>query len=183
MIKLDLPDNSKKITVNGKEVKVPKLGLKHYNLIKELKTHEENYKILMESIHKGLSVAEKDLVAIHLMAHNKAIKDRITQDDFVFDVNNVYISQKLKFEYKDYCFKFKSPKADDRTSSVDVMLSSCCVSATKGGVKIDIPNFFDDTPAFVYKWAEFICDTIAIKDKDGKEIKGLYNIVELFNGS
>lgn len=183
MIKLYLPDNSKTIEINGKEVKIPKLGLKHYNLIKELKTHEENYKILMESIHKGLSVAEKDLVAVHLMAHNSVIKEKVYKDGFIFNIKDVYITQKLKFEYKDYAFKFKSPKIEDRTSSVDVMLSSCCVSATKGGVKIDIPNFFDDTPAFVYKWAEAICNTVAIKDKDGKEIKGLHDIVELFNGS
>lgn len=182
MITLELPDNTKKVDVNGKTVKVPKLGLKHYNLIKELKTHEENFKILMESIHKGLSVAEKDLVAIHLMAHNNAIKSEITQGDFKLSVDDVFINQQLTFTYKDYTFKFKSPKMDDRTSSVDVMLSSCCVSATKKGEKIDIPNFFNDTPAFVYKWADAICNTVAIKDKDGKLIKGLHDIVELFNG-
>ena len=50
----------KTIQVNQKEIKIPKLGLKHHNMLKEVKSPEENLSLLINSIHPGLTPAEID---------------------------------------------------------------------------------------------------------------------------
>lgn len=178
-ITLELVPKSKVIEVNGKKIKVPKLGLKHRMLIKDSTSHEETMKILLNYIQSNLSLAERDVLTLHLLEYNGRMKSEVVKDGFTFKLDNVYICQKLKFEYNNVEFKFRSPTFELLKGPLDILLAQCCVSAKLNGEKIDIPDFMQ-MPAFVHNWAEMITNTVAIDGPDGP-IKGLYKIVELLS--
>lgn len=178
-ISLDIIANTKNIQVNGKTVKVPKLGLKHRLAIKpEMGPNE-----CMTAIHKlvcpNLSVAERDIVTLHILEYNGKLKQKVIKDGFEYNLDDVKICQQLKFSYGEYEFKFKSATSEIYDGPLDMLLKSCCVYVKKNGAKIDVPDFMD-MPAFVYKWAQKITDTVAIDGPKG-EIKGMIKIMELFN--
>lgn len=179
-IKLDIKPVTKTVTINKKEIKIPKLGLKHYNLSKQVTSPDKNMKIIMDSIHPNLSKAERDLVTLHLLEFNNKIKSSVIKDGFEYSLDSVYICQVLKFSYGDLSFKFKSPSFDECFLPVDQMLKACCVSVHKDGNKIEIPDFME-LPAFTYKWAEQINLTVAIDGPNGP-IKGLTAVLEIFGG-
>ncbi|WWS25273.1 hypothetical protein vBKpnAMK6_00319 [Klebsiella phage vB_Kpn_AM_K6] len=58
----------KKIVINEKTISIPKLGLKHHNLMKDVKGPDENMNLLLDSICPGLTAAESDIVVLHLLA-------------------------------------------------------------------------------------------------------------------
>ncbi|EQA7786668.1 hypothetical protein ACX818_001253 [Acinetobacter baumannii] len=178
-INLDILPKCKQITINGKTINVPKLGLKHRLVYKDGQSHEEFMKSLMASIHPNLSMAERDLLTLHLMEYNGKLKNSIEISGESYSIDDVYICQKLKFNYGEFEFKFRSPTLELMDGPLDILLNRCCVSAKYKGEKIDVPDFMD-LPPFVSKWAEDITNTVALDTKTGK-IVGLYKLVELFS--
>lgn len=179
-IKLDLVPKTKVIEVNGKQIKVPKLGLKHRMLIKDASNHEETMKVLLNYIQPNLSLAERDILTLHLLEYNGRLKQSVEKDGFVYKLDDVYICQQLKFSYGEYEFKFRSPSFELLKGPLDILLNQCCVSVKHKGKKIDTPDFMQ-MPAFVHRWGEMITNTVAINGPNGTEIKGLYKIVELLS--
>ena len=178
-IKLDLQPKFKLLQVNGKDIKIPKLGLKHRMLADINLSYSDNMKRLISSIHPNLSIAERDLVSLNILAYNDKIRNEFIEDGFTYRIDDVYICQKLKFELNGYEFKFKSPNNDSLSCAINDLLEDCCVYVKKDGIKQEIPNFLD-LPSFVANWADDILNTIAIDTPNGK-IVGLYSIVELFD--
>ncbi|QAU03869.1 baseplate hub distal subunit [Acinetobacter phage Henu6] len=179
-IHLNIVPETKQLNVNGKTIKVPKLGLKHRLLLKPNENHEESMKTLLASIAPNLSMAERDLLTIHLLAYNGKIPNTVIKDGHTYSIEDVYICQKLKFTYSDYEFKFRSPTFELLKGPADILLSQCCVYVKKNDEKIQVPDFMD-LPPFVINWVEQITKTIAIDGPNGP-IKGLYELVELFDG-
>lgn len=179
-INLNILAPTKTITLNGKDIKIPKLGLRHKLLINTEMGYEECIKAILSTISTNLSQAERDLVTLHILEFNDKIKSKVEVNGVHFDINDVEISQKLKFVVGDYEFKFKTPSLETMNGPLDVILKQCCVYVKYKGEKIECPDFMD-MPAYVFNWIEDISTTISIK-YDGGEIKGLYNIMELFNG-
>lgn len=165
----------KKIQVNQKEVKIPKLGLKHHNLLKDIKTPEENLFILIDSIHPGLTPAEIDFVSIHLLEFNGKIKNKVTKDNFEYDLSTLKIVQRLEFQFGGHTFKFRAPKHFESFGAIDKMLAGCLESVDDQKEDVD----FLKMPAFVKKWADDITNTIAIDGPNG-DIRGSAAIIGIF---
>lgn len=179
-INLEISQNFKTINVNGKEIRVPKLGLRHRLVLEPGQSHEDSLKALLKTVSPNLSLAERDVLTLHILAYNERMPNKIIVDDFEYDLDNVYICQKLKFQFNDFEFKFRSPTMELLKGPADILLKTCCVYVKKGDQKIDIPDFMD-MPAFVMNWVEQITKTVAIDGPNGP-IKGLYEIAELFSG-
>ena len=63
---------------SNKKVMIPKLGLKHYNLLKDVKGPDENMKILADSICKNMSPADFDFACLQLALQlHKTVKCQI----------------------------------------------------------------------------------------------------------
>lgn len=169
----------KKIVLpSGKEVSIPKLGLKHYNILKDVKDINENMQLLTDSICPGLSSAEQDLVSLHLLEFNGKIKSKAERNGHTYHINDVYISQRLEFQYQGNTFYFKAPNKYEEFGTVDTLLNKCLVKVTdSAGNESEIPNFLK-MPAFVVKWADDITNTLSIKGPDN--IKGISDIIGLF---
>lgn len=163
------------MTLNGKQLKLPKLGLKHHKLVSGDVGIDENLKAILKSIHPDLTAAESDMVCIHLLAFNSRLKDEVVKDGFTYRIDDIYISQRLEQQFSGNTFKFRSNKPFEQFSSVDNILNECFVEVN--GSK-EVPNFMG-MPAFVAKWAEDIINTISIKGPYGP-IKGIGEIMELF---
>lgn len=170
-LKLILP--TKKISVNGKEITIPKLGLKHHNLVKNEMNPIEALNKIMGSIYKGLTAAENDFVALHLLEFNGKLKSESSKDGFKYSLSDMYICQKLEFQYGGHTYKFKSHSPFDQFGSVDMVLQNLYIG--------DLVPDFMDMPAFVSKWADEITTTIAIPGPNGP-IKGMLKIMEILNG-
>lgn len=179
-INLNINPITKNITVGGKEVKIPKLGLKHRMIVKDGMSHEDCMRELHKMICPNLSAAERDIVSLHILEYNGKLKQKIVKDGFEFDLDNVKICQQLKFIHGEYEFKFRSPTMELMKGPLDILMKECCVYVKHNGKKIEIPDFME-MPAFVYKWAQKITDTVSIDGPKG-EIKGLQKLVELFSG-
>lgn len=165
----------KKITINGKAISIPKLGLKHHNLMKEVKGPDENMNILLDSICPGLSAAESDIVVLQLLSFNNKLKETVIKDGFTYDLDKVYICQRLTQRLDGKEFKFRAPPRYSKLGSVDSILSEFLESVD--GEKTEI-NFMK-LPAFVVKWADDLVNTIAIDGPNGP-IKGMLNVMEIF---
>lgn len=178
-INLEISPQYKLVVVNDKEVKVPKLGLRHRMKLAESmdKDHMTILHELLKMIHPNLSVAERDLITLHLLAYNGRIKNKTVIDGHEISVDDAVICQKLKFDHGDYSFKFKSPKLMESLDTIGTMLNENCISAKYKGEPIDFD--FWEAPAFVDNWAYDIMRTVSIKVGDS-EVTGVYNIVELF---
>lgn len=167
MLRLESIDNSKTVEINGKLIKIPKLGLYHYQIIKDPKNLNKATKELVDTIHKGLSKAERDLVMFHLLDHNGKLKPGA-------DVSKIKIIQQLKFEYNGFLFRFKTPTED--FSDPIKFLEQNCVSVTKNGQKVDFD--FDSLPAYAIYWIDKISTTLGL-EQDGKAYTGIGEIMEL----
>lgn len=165
----------KKIVINEKTISIPKLGLKHHNLMKDVKGPDENMNLLLDSICPGLTAAESDIVVLHLLAFNNRIKETVIKDGFTYDLNKVYICQRLTQRLDGKEFKFRAPPRYSKLGSVDSILSEFLESVD--GKPMDI-NFMK-LPAFVTKWADDLVNTIAIDGPEGP-IKGMLNVMEIF---
>lgn len=167
MLRLESIDNSKTVEINGKKIKIPKLGLYHYQIIKDPKNLNKATKELVDTIHKGLSKAERDLVMFYLLEHNGKLKPEA-------DVSKIKIVQQLKFEYNGFVFKFKTPTED--FSDPIKFLEDSCVSVTKNGQKVDFD--FGTLPAYAIYWIDKITTTLSL-EQDGKTYNGIGEIMEL----
>lgn len=159
------------ILPSGKEVSIPKLGLKHYNMLKEVKGPDENLDLLINSICPGLTSPEVDLVCIHILEFNGKLKSKVEKDGATFDIKDIRITQKLEFQYQGHEFKFRAPGKFEQFATISHLLRECYL----GQEPID----FMKMPAFIISWAEDISTTISIQGPQG-DIKGLSNILRLF---
>lgn len=161
--------------MNQKEIKIPKLGLKHANMLKDVKSPEENLAKLINSIHPGLSPAEIDFVSIHLLEFNGKIKNKVVKDGFEYNISTLKISQRLEFQYGGHVFKFRAPNQFESFGAIDKMLAGCL--ETVDGKKEDVD--FMKMPAFVKKWADDISNTVSIEGPNG-DIRGAAAIIGIF---
>lgn len=178
-INLNIKPIFKLVNVNGKDIKVPKMGLNHHSILSTSKSLEDGVKKLLKSIHPNLSVAERDLICLHLLEFNGKIKSEVEIDEKIYNINDVVICQQLKFVVGETEYKFRSPTMDIEYPTIDLLLKDCCVSVKTNGIKQEIPDFMK-MPAYVYKWVEKICNSISLKTHKN-EIKGLYQLMELFD--
>ena len=89
-MKLKVYVTRKTIQVNGKEIKIPKLGIKHHALLKGItETPQEAVCLIIDSIYKGLSKAETELVIVHLLAFNNVIPSSNMIGDFEYNINDI----------------------------------------------------------------------------------------------
>lgn len=172
-LKIILP--LKKIVVNGKEVSIPKLGLKHHALMKDVKSPEGHIRTLINSIRPDLTAAEANVVLLHTLEFNGKIKESVTKDGFTYNINDVYVSQRLEHQFNGYTFYFRAPNQFESFSTPDDVLEKCFLRVNDSEV---VPDFMN-MPAFVYSWADDITTNIAIKGPYGP-LKGLSKILELF---
>lgn len=170
----------KNIKINDKDIQIPKLSLYHYNMLRDQSNINKSVFQLAQSIHKGLSKAERDLVIIHLLEFNDRLQSSVVVDGFLFELNNIEIIQKLKFEYQEKLYTFRTPTMNEVFNTPEDMLNACCIHVKYKNKKIDIPDF-SKMPAFVYKWSEQILTTIGIRGRNGKYIKGIDAVTELFD--
>lgn len=161
-----------------REVTIPKLSLKHYNLLREVKDVGENMQRLIDSICPGVTPAEADFVSLHILEFNGKIKSTVIKDGFEYKIDDVYISQRLEFQYQGNTFYFKAPNKYEEIGTVDMLLSKCFLRVNDSDEKPD----FLKMPAFVVKWAEDLTKTLSIEGPNGS-IRGMSEIVDLFNGS
>lgn len=174
-LKLILPLKKVTLPISKKEVSIPKLGLKHYKLLKDVKGADENMQILMDSICPGLSPAESDFVQLHILEFNGKIKPSVVKDGITYSLSDVYICQRLEYQYQGNTFKFRAPGKFESFMTVGAMMNSCLLAVNDEKSEVD----FMKMPAFTYKWAEEISTTLAIQGPDGT-IRGIENIVRLF---
>lgn len=171
----------KNVKINGKDIQVPKLSLYHYNMLKDQTDINKSLYQLAQSIHKGLSKAERDFVFLHLLEFNDRLHSNVVVDGYVYELNDIEIIQKLKFEYKGNVYTFRTPNISEVFNTVEDMLNTCCIQVKDSNkTKIDIPDF-SQMPAFVYNWSQQILTTIGIKGRKGRYIKGVDAIAELFD--
>lgn len=172
-LKIILP--LKKIKLNGKEVTIPKLGLKHHVLMNGVKSPNEHIKALINSIHPNLTAAESNLVLLHTLEFNGKIKGKTVKDGFNYDINDAYICQRLEHQFNGNTFYFRSPEQFESFTTPDDVLKTCFLRVNDSEV---VPDFMD-MPAFVYSWADDINTSIAIKGPYGP-VRGLSKILEIF---
>lgn len=174
-LKLILPLKRIKLPISQKEVSIPKMGLKHYNLLKDVKGPDENLKILTDSICPNLEPAEVDFVSLHLLEFNGKIKSTKTIQGYEYNLQDVYVCQRLEFQYHGKTFTFRAPDKFELFSTVDDMLSKCLLHING---EVQEVNFLE-MPAFVLKWANDISTTLAIPGPNGP-IKGISELIGLF---
>lgn len=172
-MKLNLILPQKKVQINDKVITIPKLGLKHYNLLKDVKALDENMRILVNSICPGLSSGEAELVVLHLLEFNGRMKDVVVKDGFTYKLADVYICQRLSHQLNGIQYNFRSPELYERFSTPQDVLEK-----TFRAEGSEVPDF-GSMPAFVIKWADSIVNTVAIKGPKGV-ITGSLNILEIF---
>lgn len=165
----------KKIVINDKQISIPKLGLKHHELLKNPCGADENMIKLVNSICPGLNAAESEIVLLHVLEFNGKIKSEVTVNGKVFKVSDVYISQRLEHQYHGNIFYFRSPEPFETFVTPDDVLEKCFIRVNDSDV---VPEFMD-MPAFVTKWADAITTKISIKGPKG-QLDGLSEILELF---
>lgn len=163
----------KKINLNGLEIVLPKLGLKHHNLMKDVKMPDENLAILLDSIKPGLDAVQSDYVILHLLAFNGKLKEQVEKNGFLYKLSDVYTCQQLTHRLSGQEFNFRAPERFAKFGPVDSILSEYYVP--KGTEKPDFMKF----PAFVIKWVDSIVNTIAINGPNGP-IKGMAKVMEIF---
>lgn len=168
-LKLILP--IKKVKINGKDISIPKLGIKHHLLVKDVENAIDILDTIVKDIKPGLTVAEYDLMIVHLLEFNNKLKSTVNYNGETLNINDIYISQKLDFSYKGKTFSFKEPNRLI-TGTADMVLNDCYLG-NQG--EID----FLEMPAFVYKWVESMTKTLSIKTKNGV-ISGANEIMEIF---
>ncbi|QSL99291.1 baseplate hub assembly protein [Escherichia phage PTK] len=165
--KIILPQSNKKIMI-------PKLGLKHYNLLKDVKGPDENMKILADSICKNMSPADFDFACLHILEFNNKLKSEVEKDGFTYKLDDVYVCQRTEFQFQGNTFYFRPPGKFEQFATISEMLSNCLIKVNDEEKEIS----FLEMPAFVIKWAEDLSTTIAIPGPNGP-IKGIAEIIGL----
>ena len=165
----------KTVQVNQKVIKIPKLGLKHHNIIKEVRGPEENLARLVDSICPNLTPAEIDFVGLHILEFNGKLKSKVVKDGFEYSLDTLKIVQRLEFQFGGNVFKFRAPKQFEVFGAINGMLDTCLLTVNDKEADVD----FMKMPAFVKKWADDISCTLSIAGPNG-EIRGLAAIIGIF---
>lgn len=161
----------KHISVNGKDIVIPKLGFRQVKLLKDINGIDNCMSELLDSIRPGLNAAEADMVILHLLAFNKKLPTIQTIDGFDVDIDKAYISAKYEFELEGKQVYFIPPKVTDTfLSKLDILNKQ--FDRNKSGFDID----FEEAPAYVLDWADYIIATITLDTPFGK-IHGGANII------
>jgi hypothetical protein len=156
--------------VNNKQLCIPKLGLKHHKLLKDVRSPEATIKIVLDEIDRNMTLSESKIVLFHILEFNGKMKDSFVYKNKTFGINDIYILPRPEFTYNNKLYQFREAKLDEKFVSAKDVLTSLCTR--------DVD--FGEMPAFVYKWAESLNKTIAI-DLGDKIVYG-NDIEELFNG-
>ncbi|WDS61741.1 hypothetical protein [Cronobacter phage vB_Cdu_VP8] len=151
-LKIILPQ--KKINLNQREILIPKLGLKHHVLIKEVREAHENLQILMDSICPGLNKAETEIVMLHTLEFNGRIP--LTKDGL--SLSDITIETKTKFEFQGRVYKFRAPTFYEKFKTHREVLETLFESVDGDPTMPD----FGMMPAFVGKWAKSLQETIRL---------------------
>ncbi|QGT55388.1 baseplate hub [Escherichia phage FP43] len=150
------------------------MGLKHYNLLKDVKGPDENMKILADSICKNMSPADFDFACLHILEFNNKLKSEVEKDGFTYKLDDVYVCQRTEFQFQGNTFYFRPPGKFEQFATISEMLSNCLIKVNDEEKEIS----FLEMPAFVIKWAEDLSTTIAIPGPNGP-IKGIAEIIGL----
>lgn len=156
----------KHININGKDIKIPKMGLKQYKLLKDVKSVDDTLKIILDTIHPDLNAGEAELVMLNLCAFN----GKCLEEKDGLKLSDVYICTQTEFTLNDKVYKFKAPNL---SSDVKIDDADFLKSHYLGEDDID----FHDFPAFIMNWANCLRKTIALDTPDGV-IYGGINIME-----
>lgn len=161
---------SKEIQVGNKTIKIPKLGLKHYRMLKDVKGLADNLTELMDSICPGLNAAEAEFVIVHLLAHNNRIKEvqefRHGETTFAVDIKDMVICNKTEFQDGDKTYRFRAPKIGEYFTSGLHALQSCTLDGIDYG----------EMPAYMLDWADDITATVKLETSCGT-LNGAINII------
>lgn len=170
-------DSFKTIVVDGQEVKVTKVGLRHLNHIKNLDPEDpkavEKYANLFMP---NCSWAQGELVLFHVEHFNRKLPQEIEYMGNIFNADDVKISSKTTFVYDDVLYEFKPLYFFEMFQSDSDMLTE---KYKKGPVVDD----WKKMPAFVNTWANKIRNTVTIRGSNGLVINGGDNILEVFIGN
>ncbi|QPB12410.1 baseplate hub [Providencia phage PSTCR6] len=158
----------KKVTINNKQVSIPKLGLSHYNKLKDPKSPEESIKIIVKDLFRDLSNAESLIALLHLMEFNNQIKGSFEYKGKTYTLNDIVVLPKKTYILDQKEYKFNEPELFQQFFGPKDVLETLSVDGTK----------FGDMPAFVIKWADELTKTIALHLPD-KTVYG-DKILELF---
>ncbi|WJZ28093.1 baseplate hub distal subunit [Serratia phage 92A1] len=154
-MKLNLILPTRTLNLNGKEIKIPKLGLKHHKLVKDPKPGDESLRMLIDSIHPGLDGAEQEMVLVYLAAFNGRCNETKTVGDFTYDISTIKVIRKTEFSIGDEVYTFRSPNFGETFISAKDILNSTG------------SQDFGQMPAYVANWAEQIISTIQMDGPDG----------------
>lgn len=161
----------KKITVNGKDITIPKLGFRQMKLLKDIEGVDSCMVELLDSIRPGLTSAEADMVILHLLAFNKKVQTVQIVGGFEIDIDKAYISAEYVFELSEKPVYFTPPAITDTfVSKLDILIKQ--FDRERTGFDID----FGEAPAFVLDWVDSIIATITLDTPVGK-IHGGANII------
>lgn len=158
----------KHMCINGKDIKIPKMGLKQYKLLKDVKSVDDTIKIMLDSIHPNLNAGESELVMLNLCAFN----GKCAEEKNGLKLSDVYICTKTEFSLNGNTYKFKEPMLSSQT---DIDDAEFLKSHYFGDDDIDFHEF----PAFIMNWANDLRKTVALDTPDGVVYGGV-NIMELF---
>ncbi|QBX32877.1 baseplate hub distal subunit [Aeromonas phage Asfd_1] len=159
----------KEITVNGKPVSIPKLGFRQMKLMKDMKEDglNEAIQMLIDSIRPGLTMAEADMVMLHLLAFNKKVKTVETVGGFDVDIDKAYLCGKYEFDLEGHPVYFIPPVLGQTfLTGLDVLEKQ--FDRERTGFDID----FEQAPAYVLDWAVEITKTIALDTPHGTVFGG-----------
>lgn len=163
MLKFVVP--VKKLEINGKHIKIPKMGIKQHRLLKDVRSCDETLKILLDSICPGLNAAESELVMLNLCAFN----GKCLEEKDGLKLSDVYICTETEFELNGKTFKFKNPMY----TSDPIIDDADFLSHHYHDPSVD----FHDFPAFIMDWATGLRKTIALDTPEGT-IYGGINILD-----
>ena len=119
---------------------IPKLGLKHYNLLKDVKGPDENMKILADSICKNMSPADFDFACLHILEFNNKLKSEVEKDGFTYKLDDVYVCQRTEFQFQGNTFYFRPPGKFEQFATISEMLSNCLIMRLMSETSKPAPN-------------------------------------------
>lgn len=171
-MKLNIIPTKKLLKVNGREVYIPKLGIRHRQMIDKLNENPvKALSQLLKTIDSKLTNAEAEYVLLHLLVYNGLVPESYDVDGFDYNMNNVYIDVQTKFTLNGKDYKFKQPRYNHNYKDAIDALNKLTLDG------ID----FNNEQAAVLLWTSKLLGTIAIDTPAGK-IKGLNYIIGVSNG-
>lgn len=165
----------KQIKVNGKDVTIPKLGFRQIKLLKDMNPEglDESMQTLMDSIRPGLTLAEADMVMLHLLAFNKKVKTVEVVGGFEVDIDKAYLCGEYEFDLEGRTAYFVPPVMGEKfVTAIDVLNKQ--FDPERSGFELD----FNDAPAYTLDWAKLIMRTVAL-DTPAGTVYGGSNIIGL----